>query len=230
VVLYTPPHTRDPTSDAGGPPMSARPGADPSTAQQPAAEGVAPQQEGGRAGAGAPGGAGAPAAAAASANAEALIAELLRRFDADGDGRLGRHEYKRFLVRLGVWGTADAYTDVFWPWTWRRVCERLRASPDAGLDGAAIARRYEGRFAMLATDVERSRAPAPERRRRSVQLEVYCQAGCAPCLRQLTLRLACRALEPDCSGAAAVRQAHDAPVPLVPRRSQPRRLPGRMAL
>ena len=215
--------------------MSARPGADPSTAQQrghawqPAAEGVAPQQEGDR-GAGAPGGAGAPAAAAASANAEALIAELLRRFDADGDGRLGRHEYKRFLVRLGVWGTADAYTDVFWPWTWRRVCERLRASPDAGLDGAAIARRYEGRFAMLATDVERSRAPAPERRRRSVQLEVYCQAGCAPCLRQLTLRLACRALEPDCSGAAAVRQAHDAPVPLVPRRSQPRRLSGRMAL
>ena len=197
--------------------MNAAPGADPSTAWQPAAGGIAPQQEGDRAGAGAPGGAGVPAAAAASGNAEALIAELLRRFDADGDGRLGRHEYKRFLVRLGVWGTVDACkcsrslcvffprpqtsgctdTDVYWPWTWRRVCERLRASPDAGLDGAAISRRYEGRFEMLATDVERSRAPAPERRRRSVQLEVYCQAGCAPCLHLLTLCLACRAVEPD---------------------------------
>ena len=92
---------------------------------------------------------------------------LFHRFDADGDGMLNRVEYKEFLKSIDVWGRSDAYSDVYWGWTWRRICEQLQSAPK-GLDEACFARRYDGpgRSTMLATDVARVRSASAAARAR----------------------------------------------------------------
>ena len=108
---------------------------------------------------------------------------LFRRFDADSDGALNRAEYKKFLMSIDVWGHTDAYTDVYWGWTWRRICEQAARQPTEGLDCHSFGRRYEGgpgRAAMLATDVARVRsasAAARARRPSETTLEVNCAKG-----------------------------------------------------
>jgi hypothetical protein len=62
--------------------------------------------------------------AAAAADFDEQCAWLVGRFDKDGDGALNRAEYKEFLKSIDVWGHTDAYTDVYWGWTWRRICEQ----------------------------------------------------------------------------------------------------------
>lgn len=107
---------------------------------------------------------------------------LFSHFDADKDGMLNRLEYKEFLKSIDVWGRSDAYSDVYWAWTWRQICVRAACAPAEGLDIACFSRRYAGpgRCAMLATDVERVRSAsvAASARRPSETVSV---CGCRLC-------------------------------------------------
>ena len=83
--------------------------------------------------------------------ADEQCAWLFSHFDADKDGMLNRLEYKEFLKSIDVWGRSDAYSDVYWAWTWRQICMRAACAPAEGLDIACFSRRYAGpgRCAML---------------------------------------------------------------------------------
>lgn len=130
----------------------------------------------------------APATAATPelSTADEQCAWLFAHFDADNDGILNRIEYKEFLKSIDVWGRSDAYSDVYWAWTWRRICEQQVASAE-GLDRSCFARRYAGpgRCAMLATDVERVRSAsaAARARRPSETVRVWHSPPFLVCLR-----------------------------------------------
>ena len=117
--------------------------------------------------------------------ADEQCAWLFSHFDADKDGMLNRLEYKEFLKSIDVWGRSDAYSDVYWAWTWRQICMRAACAPAEGLDIACFSRRYAGpgRCAMLATDVDRVRSAsvAARARRPSETVSVWLSPPCVEC-------------------------------------------------
>ena len=43
-----------------------------------------------------------------------LVKEIFGMFDADGDGKLSKAEYKAYLRGIGEWGSGAYYTDEQW--------------------------------------------------------------------------------------------------------------------
>eukprot|EP01043_Picozoa_sp_COSAG02_P042747 COSAG02_NODE_3658_length_6408_cov_19.754636_3_plen_257_part_00 len=97
------------------------------------------------------------------------------------------------LTKTPIYGSR--YSDVYWAWTWRRICEQ-QAAPAEGLDLACFARRYAGpgRRVMLATDVERVRSAraAARERRPSETVRVWLSRPLRSLLAALTNRMSWR--------------------------------------
>jgi len=66
------------------------------------------------------------------------VQELFGIFDADGDGKLSKDEYKAYLRGIGAWGT-DGYTDKTWDAGWPEECEKMGSTTDGiNLEGFDI--------------------------------------------------------------------------------------------
>ena len=58
-----------------------------------------------------------------------LVREIFAMFDADGDDKLSKEEYKAYLRGVGAWGT-DWYTNEEWDESWPKECEQMKSGTD----------------------------------------------------------------------------------------------------
>ena len=58
-----------------------------------------------------------------------LVKEIFGMFDADGDGKLGKDEYKAYLRGIGSWGSG-IYAPEKWDARWPRECEKMESGTD----------------------------------------------------------------------------------------------------
>ena len=59
-----------------------------------------------------------------------LVREIFAMFDADGDGKLSKEEYKAYLRGIGEWGTDPAYTDEGCGERWPKECEDMESGTE----------------------------------------------------------------------------------------------------
>ena len=81
--------------------------------------------------------------------------EIFAMFDADGDGKLNKDEYKAYLHGIDYWGSfncTDArYDEVGWP----EECETLESAPDGIGREAFVSILYgEHRFGDAKADLD----------------------------------------------------------------------------
>ena len=67
---------------------------------------------------------------AGSIQAEAdALQKIFARFDADGDGKLSKDEYKAYLRGIAAWGTGS-YTDEKWDESWPEECQGFESDTE----------------------------------------------------------------------------------------------------
>ena len=75
---------------------------------------------------------------------DVMVEQLFVNFDVDGEGRLGKHQYKAFLTGIGVWGSAkyQRYTNLNWDSEWPSECQQLGSTAEKGIDREAFTVLY----------------------------------------------------------------------------------------
>ena len=80
----------------------------------------------------------------------AVVDEIFDSFDADGDGKLTKGEYRDYLEGIDAWGTGN-FTDANWDTRWPDECATLESGVD-GISREAFHSLLYGRFRV--TNVE----------------------------------------------------------------------------
>eukprot|EP01045_Picozoa_sp_COSAG04_P025686 COSAG04_NODE_3418_length_2829_cov_1.878755_1_plen_666_part_10 len=108
---------------------------------------------------------------AASASHAARCAEIFRKFDTDGDGKLNKPEYKAYLQAIGAWECVADNEVKWWDQEWPKECERLSSAhsyaagfraPD-GIRWESFLEVLYGKYrvGMVQLDLEACKQPRP---------------------------------------------------------------------
>jgi hypothetical protein len=98
-----------------------------------------------------------------------VVREIFMLFDTDGDGRLSKGEYKRYLQGIGYW-VQRGFTDESYDESgWHGQCKGIECPPEEGVSAEAFETILYGtyRVGKARADLDRCQASTPERRQRS---------------------------------------------------------------
>ena len=77
-----------------------------------------------------------------------LVTELFAMFDADGDGKLSKAEYKNYLSAVGLWGSGNCTDQAYDKSGWPEECKNLSSSRAEGVGWEAFDAILYGKYRL----------------------------------------------------------------------------------